>query len=224
MADDEQEDQDELNLDDLEDSSFDLDDLGEDLGEELGETIEENLDDDLGEALETDDEGLGDVLEGVEDGLGEVFEGLEDDTGTSLDDEIAEAEDLEAGGDEELMGVLADAAAEEEEQPEVGEAKERAQIKRPEGVFTLMLVLANILTAAAITLATVELYQYYWPKPGQSQSAPKRATPRKKASPSKKSVPKPKAKTSKAAKGDEKPKAKAPKAKAPAAKAAKAPE
>jgi len=111
---------------------------------------------------EDDDLDLGDLddIEGDEEA---------DDEGA-----IEEADD----GDLDLGGIDDEAPADDG----------KGRLRRPDGVFTVMLVVSNLLVAVALALAVTELYQFYWPKQDQrasvqrpSSSKPKKATSSPKA-------------------------------------------
>ena len=107
----------------------------------------------------------------------------------------------ELPSEENLEELLGESEKPESEKPEE-EEKPKGVLTPPAGVFVAMLVLANIFVATALTLASIELYQFYWPRKGAAPRTTVRrqppATPKKKSAPKAKTA---KPKPSKAKKG-----------------------
>ena len=164
------------------------------------------------ETVDTDPESVDALADDTDDTGTEFIEGAEDDTGTEFVDDtgdtgtefVGEPEDAPLE-DDDLLAAAAIEGDELEEglEPDEEQEAKRGRLRRPDGIYTLMLVVANILVATALTLATLELYEFYWPKKGTSQPGMKRREAPPKASP------KPAASGSKAPKAKSPPKAKA---------------
>jgi len=147
--------------------------MAEDENNDLQQPEDEEFD--LGDLEDT-----ADGEEADEQGVIEDDHVSEDDGDLDLDDMDDEAEDEEAEDEE------AEDEEAEDEEALVDDGKGR--LRRPDGVFTVMLVVSNLLVAVALALAVTELYQFYWPKQAQrvsvqrpSSSKPKKATSSPKA-------------------------------------------